>query len=128
MCLGSFDSRIKFPRKLLLVSFISFSVDSLNECLYRKSDRPLKKIITSLHHQNHLLVCNLSAVCFGGFTCLIHKSKKSLNKSESIDKGKSATSQSKHYIVAGKLACSMSKILILRKLQIKVSNCCNKNS
>ena len=107
------------------MSFISFSADSLNKFLYGKSDRHLKKIITSLHHQNHLLVYNLSGQ-FGGLTCLIHNSKKSLNKSESLNKENATTSESEHYIVAGKLVCSMSKILILRKFQLKVSNCCNK--
>ena len=31
-------------------------------------------------------------------------------------------------LVTGKLACLMSKFLILRKVQLKVSNCCQKSS
>lgn len=41
MKLPPFDSRVPFSKILIFVSFISFSVDSLNECSYGKSEKQL---------------------------------------------------------------------------------------
>ena len=79
------NSRIQFPKILLLVSFISFSMDSLSECLYGMSDRELtakngEHIITSSKSFANLQLL----IMFCSFICLIHKSKKFLIESKSL--------------------------------------------
>ena len=94
------NSKIQFPKILLLVSFISFSMDSLSECLYGMSDRELtakngEHIITSSKSFANLQLL----IMFWQFYLSYPKEQKVFNRIEEfINKERSTISKWEHYI------------------------------
>lgn len=99
MKLPPFDSRVPFSKILIFVSFISFSVDSLNECSYGKSEKQLilkidQHIVTS--SKSFASLQSLKMFCY--FICLIHENEKFSMESKSLLIKKDQPTEQKHYI------------------------------